>query len=252
MDSVKKRREKRQFQVFCKLYDAFPEGTIEDDRERPDFRVTTPTGVTIGIDLMDVYLAKGPRTQQAQECLRPRIADLAQKKWGESQGISVHVSVHFNPIYEIKKTEVEAIATNIVGIVKRIMPQTEGIAEESYGWLSRHYFPEAIHTISVLRSHDAPGTSFGAPYAEYIPRLMPDEVQRKLDHKRRKYDDYRAQCHSVWLVMNTDITPERLSSSFSIPDYTRRFEYITPFDKVFLLKHDTPELIELTVRSLSG
>ncbi len=237
--------EKRQLKVFRDLYSGFPEGRVIASEE-PDFIVHA--SIKVGIELTSLFWGEGNNhiPRQAQENIRYKICQKAREEYEKRCSPKIHVSVHFNEQFTLKKQDISSLAIRVVDFIGNNMPSENEIYEEEYDWNNRYHFPKEINAISIYRCTDLTKSCFSAPDSGYIPYCTDEDVKRVLTKKESKYDNYLRKCNEVWLLIN--INNGGISSTFDIPESTVDTKYKTRYDKVFLIQHRERRLFELSTQ----
>jgi hypothetical protein len=210
--------------------------------EEPDFLLYLPTHV-LGVELTDLFqqpLANG-RPRQEQEALREKVVDRARALYqalaDARRGLPVlYVSVYFNTRHILNRRSVEPLAT-----------QRLPVAGEGGTWThdghARDELPEALARLEARCVPGLRATFFASPDAGYVAPLTRADVERVLAAKEGKVHRYRRQCDEVWLVVSFD--RGRLSTLFEPGEEALASQYVSGFDRVFLLRQVRNELHEL-------
>lgn len=96
---------------------------------------------------------------------------------------------------------------------------------------------------------DRPGTScemlWGVGRGGVVPDLPSDSIRERVQDKESKIPRYLGKCSKVWLLIVEDgFAP---SSYFDIPDEVKSENYRSTFDRIFLFRNFSREVIELNV-----
>lgn len=249
MPLPKKEVERHYFDRFRQLYQPFPGGVITSTDE-PDFLVVDERQRT-GIELTELHRESQPGQAplQAMEAMRHRLAARAQDLYVQGGGPPVRCTIFMQEVH-IEKSQVESLASAIVGIAKRNLPVANASLSESYDWTNRDYFPEIIDTVSVRRIDAITETHFNCPGATWVPKLSSSDIIRTLAAKEPKYAAYRARCDQAWLLINADIGA--MSTWFDFESDALSGPFCTSFDRVFLMRHFGQALHDLPIVKPSG
>ena len=244
----KKDIEHAQLDAFRGLYLSFPDGYVVSSEE-PDFLIYCDDCV-VGLELTELYwkTPSGRLPRQSQENMRFKICRLAQTNWNGAGLPAVYVAVSFSPHKELKRKDRDRLASAIVAIAQRILPEHEGRSEEGYEWDNRDYFPEELDTVSVYRSDALTEAFFGAPDAAYIPHLQQEDLIRALSSKEIKYLMYCERVTEVWLLININCGSP--SMMFEVPKETIEAAYQSPYQRAFVLSHSARKLWQLKLAPL--
>ena len=239
----KKERERWFFEKLRGLQPDLRRGEVEQG-DRPDIRVVSSDGSTIGIEVTELLHSAQPNgdSLQAQESLSNRIVRRAQMLYEKLQREPVIASVHFDPAYNLHKADVPRLAKALEKLVGRNLPEVGEMAEEQYNWLNREYFPEEIHSILLHRFEGQAENFWNAGGGTYVPALRPEELSSIVAKKSSRVGDYRKSCDKLWLlIVANGVT---LASIWAIEREVVAKVNKGPFDRAFVL-HDLKRLYEL-------
>lgn len=189
----------------------------------------------------------GSSPQQAQESLRFRIAETAQCLYENGGHPNLYASIHFNPQYVLKKSEVQRLSKLIADVLVKNVPSIGQSYGEEYDWINRDYFPEEIMSISAYNFPSARQSRFYSPSAAFVPTIEEKDIRRVLLHKANKLARYRKRCNEVWLLINCVVG--QLSSFFKHEEAVLQLSYQSHFDRVFLCRHMEHKIHELFLHS---
>jgi len=246
MASNKKQRERYYLDRFIELLVPPLKGSIETTEE-PDFLVTNEAGC-LGIEVTELHrthTGEG-RPLQAEQSMRQRVIERANEIYELSGHPPVHASVCFNIHYPVQRHRVEELANNIVSLVVRNTPGLGGTRREKCNWENRDYFPEGLHMVFVNRLPRITKSFFRAPGATWVPNLTPEDIQRVLNAKERKYKAYLQQCDSAWLLINCDVPLMSTWFKFNLEAVSGTAR--SSFARVFVLRHFANRLYELRLK----
>ena len=122
IEKTQKEIEKRQLEVFKDLYSGFPEGRLIASEE-PDFIVHA--SIKVGIELTSLFWGEGNNhiPRQAQENIRYKICQKAREEYEKRCSPKIHVSVHFNEQFTLKKQDISSLAKRVVDFISNNMPR---------------------------------------------------------------------------------------------------------------------------------
>jgi len=249
MTSDKKKGERYYLDRFLRLLAPPLDGSIEAHEKPgfPDFLVTNGAGC-LGIEVTELHrthTGEG-RQLQADQSMRQRVIERAREIYDRSGYPPVHASVFFNKRYPVQKQRVEELANFVVNLVVRNTPSLGTRRHEKYRGENRDYFPEDLHIVSVNRFPNMTQSFFGAPGATWVPGLAPEDIERTLNKKERKYNAYLQHCDSAWLLINCDARSMSTWFNFNLEAVSGTFR--SSFERVFLLRHFASQLHELRLQ----
>ena len=245
----KKDRETAALKMLQRYLPDFPQGQVEQT-ETPDFLVRTNSGV-LGIELTLLHrdTPDGKSPMQEQEALQRQILQKTKELYDSRNGPPIHVTVHFNPNYRLRKRDVGTVPTSIMNLVLDAM-QTDGkceIKEDEGNWET---FPQAIAYVHPYRHCVLKQSTWCPISAEFVPALPAEQLQRAIDKKNLRCATYKRRCSEIWLLLVAE--GSGLSSMFGIPPELRSHRFCTSFDKVLLLGDFDGRVIELTTGKHEG
>jgi hypothetical protein len=128
----------------AKTLPKFPAGHLSKS-ENPDFLISNESG-TLGIELTRIFRKprQGESVLREQESLREQIVELAKARYDALGRVPIHVGVFFNDQIALRRRDVKPMATTLVDLAMRLMPDPGERREEEYNWVNREYFPEAV------------------------------------------------------------------------------------------------------------
>ena len=240
----KKDIERHYFDRFRALFQPFPEGLIKPTEE-PDFLVVG-SARSIGVELTELHRTAQPDRAplQATEAMRNRVAARAQELYLQNVLPPIRCTIFMQDTH-IEKSQVEQLASAVVDIALRNLPPPNSSVTESYNWVNREYFPEAINSISVHRLDAVKQNHFNCPATTWVPKLSHLDIERTLAAKEPKYSAYRRCCDEAWLLINSDIGS--MSTWFDFQSDAIARPFATSFDRVFIMRHFGQALHELTL-----
>ncbi|HEY4084148.1 MAG TPA: hypothetical protein VGM81_25960 [Burkholderiaceae bacterium] len=220
----------------------FPDGVIDGSGEEPDFRVRGQR--TVGIELTELHQpsdgqAKPPQGRQAD---RDKIVRRAREIY-DSQGLPfVDCRVHLKDVSLYPK-ELESLAQAVAELAARNVPSMGECKEEEPSWTTVASFPDLVDQIRVFRYPDMIESHFFASGTVWVAPLAPQDVQRALNSKEKKYAAYKAKCDEVWLVVV--VNAGFMSTWVDGAEPLRGVRFRTPFDRVLVVGGWGP-LVELS------
>lgn len=244
----KKERERYQLERFKAVLKDFPEGLIisgKDDGTEPDFFVQLPDGL-LGIELTEMYRQPEPnkRPMQADESVRRRIVERAQKLFEENGGPVLDVSVHFGMNEEWPETRVAELAPKIAKVVSDNPLQIGEHAWLENHWIDKDYFPFEINSLSVIRLPTRLRSCWVCPEASFVPEFTAVEIQKEIDRKNGRINSYQRKAPSaLWLLIIRGHSG--MSSVFDLASHVPEHVYVFDFDRVFLFNWFSQTYLEL-------
>jgi hypothetical protein len=222
---------------FKESFSDFPEGILCFD-DNPDVLVKTREGF-LGIEHTRLYWG----SLKEQESLEQRIVDHAKEMYEESGGPPLYINVLFDPNVRLRVKDIDSIASSLYGLICRYVPHVgERIDLEGWRFVSRGFSP-AVMMIFLDRPTASCEMSWGVGRGGVVPDLPSDSIRERIQDKESKKARYLGKCSKVWLLLVEDgFAP---SSYFDIPDGLKSENYKSTFDRIFLFRNFSREVIEL-------
>lgn len=176
---------------------------------------------------------------KVKENYQAEIIETARKIYCSSVHQPLYVTVNFDDNFILKRQDVESIAQNFCLAVREI-ENLDGIFEQvnylefwRLKYLLKNQIPKEIAGLWIVRGikdDELWSVSGGG----VITPLSADIIQKCINSKEIKAENYRKHCAEVWLLIVA--TGAGLSSMFDSrnEDFAQEI-YSSSFDKVFLL-----------------
>lgn len=224
---------------FKESFSEFPEGILCFD-DNPDVLVKTREGF-LGIEHTRLYWG----SLKEQESLEQRIVDRAKEMYEVSGGPPLYVNVLFDPNVRLRVKDIDSIASSLYGLVCRYVPNVgERVDLEGWRFVSRGFSP-AVTMIFLDRPSASCEMAWGVGRGGVVPDLPSDSIRERIQDKESKKARYLGKCSKVWLLIVEDgFSP---SSYFDISDEVKSENYKSTFDRIFLFRNFSREVIELNV-----
>jgi len=224
---------------FRESFSDFPEGLLCFD-DNPDVLVKTSDRM-LGIEHTRLYWGN----LKEQESLEQRIVDRAREMYEASGGPPLAVNVLFDPKVRLGVREIDSIAASLNRLVCRYVPNVGGRFDlEGWRFASRE-LSRAFRRIFIDRPSDPCEILWGVGRGGAVPHLSPDSLRESIQGKESKVGRYFEKCSKIWLLIVEDgFAP---SSYFVISDEVEKEIYKSKFDRIFLFRNFSREVIELKV-----
>ncbi|HEX9390764.1 MAG TPA: hypothetical protein VF928_05580 [Usitatibacteraceae bacterium] len=241
----KKEKERWYLDRFLGLLPSFQPGEVVA-HEGPDFLVGGERS-SVGVELTELHrsVPDGVTPGQAQEAMRERVVGRAKELFSAASAAPLYVSVLLNESISIGKSDVEPLAKKIAALLLSNCPAVGKRYEGRYDWVNRDRVPKQVHRLAAYNVPNSNRAFFYAPGATWVASLTSEVVQRVLDSKEPKIPAYRSQCVETWLVIAHDTN--RMSTWFELSYEPSNVEFVSSFDRVFLLNLFANKLEELNV-----
>lgn len=236
--------------AFKETVSDFPDGNIPEDQENPDFLIST-SEKTIGIEHTEIFheIKKSGTTLQAEESYIFKILHKAKKLYNESNNIPLIIWVDLRIGTDFKKRNIDSIAKNLVRIVEENIPEQESFNEVKKTWEIDDPLPKVVSSITIIRFGSLTKSSW-APIgiSGAMPNVPPEFVQKSIDKKNPKVEDYKKRCDEVWLVIVVygylpstlfEVSGKAISELYS-SNFDRTYLFDFQKNKSFLLKTVSP------------
>ncbi len=222
---------------FKESFSSFPEGILCFD-DNPDVLIKTPQGF-LGVEHTRLY-----RTLlKEQESLEQRIVDRAKEIYESSGGAPLYITVMFDSKIRLSVRDIESIAASLKGIVCRYIPNVgEPFVLEGWRFGSEGCSP-SVRTIFIDRPDNSCEMFWGVGRGGAVPDLASEQIRERIEDKEAKLGNYLSRCSKIWLLIVEDgFGP---SSYFVISDEVKKQIYESSFDRIFLFRNFSREVIEL-------
>lgn len=229
----KKEEERLYLDRFKDSIDDFPNGEIEEFEE-PDFLIRENNKI-VGIEVTKMFWERNPDElpQQAKESVHDLIAIKASKLHTENGLPTCHVSVHFSQT-KLKKKDTDTVARIIFDIVSKNIPRPGSSIQIPPNAWTCVPLPGELSAVSIHQIDEIGETFYSAPQFGWIPNLRADsDLQSTINVKNGRINAYRKNCDEIWLLINLGFGS--ISSQFDVPDDVLRHNYVTHFDRIYLL-----------------
>lgn len=237
--------------AFKETISDFPNGNIPEDQENPDFPITTPEK-TIGIEHTEVFheSKKNGTALQAEENYIFNILHKAKKFYNESKNIPLIVWIDLKIGTDFKKRNIDSIARNLVRIVEENIPEQDSFNEVKRTWEIDDPLPKVVSSIMIIRFGSLTESSWSPiGLSGAMPKVPPEFVQKSIDKKNPKVEDYKKRCAEVWLVIVVygylpstlfEVSGKALSEIYN-SNFDRTYLFDFQKKKSFLLKTVSPK-----------
>jgi hypothetical protein len=217
----------------------FPEGILCFD-DNPDVLVRTSEGM-LGIEHTRLYLGN----LKEQESLEQRIVDRAKEMYELSGGPPLLVNVLFDSKIRLRVKDIDSIAASLNRLVCNYVPDVGGRFDlEGWRSVSRGFSPSMM-MIFIDRPNNSCEMLWGVGRGSAVPDLTSDSIRESIQDKESKLGRYLDKCSKIWLLIVEDgFAP---SSYFVISNEVKKEIYKSKFDRIFLFRNFSCEVIELNV-----
>lgn len=236
--SKKKERERRIMQLFIESY---KNGTITviHEQEAPDFIVKV-NGNDIGVELTEVFqdsdlgISKLKQFSSEGSSFTEDFINLIQPHIP----FKFSIGINFNKNLPIKKSNKYNILKKLEDIC---VPAIINLKDREHLELENfyNYLPNEIDDIYIYRFDSMIASIDSRPEGGVVSRLTINHIKKILMSKEKKLLTYR-DCDQQWLLIREG---NYYSGSFSDIEIDLPIESL--FDKVFLFRTRTREIVEL-------
>jgi hypothetical protein len=236
--STKKDRERWIMDLFIESYKKENISIIKE-QEAPDFIINLE-GKEIGVELTEVFqdshLGTSKMKQESSDGAQftEDLIALIQR----NIPFTFSIGIHFNKNLPIKKSKKQKILKELEGIC---VPAMINLQDHEHLELENYYdsLPNEIDDIHVYRFDGMNESIDSRPEGGTVSRLTMSHLKTVLTNKESKLSSYQV-CDQQWLLIREG---NYYSGSFS--DVEIDLPIDTLFDKVFLFRTRTKEIIEL-------
>ncbi len=236
--STKKERERWVMTLFIESYKK-GKIVIVDEQEAPDFIVSVD-GNKIGVELTEVFqdshlgISRLKQRSSDGSSFTEDLISLIQP----SIPFKFSIGINFNKNLPIKKSKKQAILEKLEELC---VPAMINLKDHDHLELENYYdnLPDEIDDIYVYRFDAMDESIDSRPEGGIVSRLTINHLKTLLRSKEIKLSSYR-DCDEQWLLIREG---NYYSGSFSDVEIDLPIE--SRFDKVFLFRTRTREIIEL-------
>jgi hypothetical protein len=244
-----KHRELAHLLAFKESIPDFPDGEITEDKEHPDFQIST-SGKTVGIEHTEIFHVsrKNGTTLQAEENYIVQILSKSKKLYDSSNGVPVVVWVNFSIGAHFTKRRIEPIAKVLVSIVESNIPEANGTVEIRSTWKSEDPLPKEISSVTIILYEDRKQSGW-APIGlgGAVPEIPHEFVQKRITRKNEKVDEYRLRCDEIWLLIVVyGFFP---STWFDVSGSALEEFYVSDFDRTYLFDFQNTKAFRLSSKT---
>lgn len=232
-ETIKKEKEWKIIKALKRIWDNFPNGSIEESEE-PDFILKTSSCDTIGIELTEYFQKsgkKGSKLKQKEELIN-EIVEMAKKEFEEISNDKIMVSFNWSENLYVKGKEKQKIASNIAQLIHQHSKKLDGPIDIEYEDLPSQLQDIFSHSIEIYKNSGLQENEWNFIDAGIIGTTF-DEINKIISEKQKKIGDYLKKCDEIWLLIYTSIEPT-ISSSLTNKDLEKlkRHDFNSRFLKV--------------------
>lgn len=238
-------KEKFYFDRFNQQQGHFPASAITMS-DRPDVIITSDSTI-LGIDIREIHRPKTSKDKYSireTKALIDKIVDDAENKYTGICKTLLHIRVKFSPDISVPREDKDRLSSIIADAIhNEVSKHSLGEVVQIHLYQSQHHI-ELVESITGLYHPELPKSCWSADFGfQGAPILISDAIQNELNEKEKKIVGYRNRCSVVWLLL---VETGEYSSHYEdeLPVDVR---YSTSFDRVYLLRNPTGEVIELPI-----
>ena len=255
--------EKRHIESFWRCLNEFPNDTPQkQDPPEPDFFVEVDQGL-IGIEhtrLVRQRDERGVDIKGHYQCAKEimRLAELKFKNWSNSK---LRVSVRFACSYGLVAEEpfflsnrnIKPLSTFIAEFVAHHIPPS-GEREyfkdyDPYRNTFSNLYNEKIRSIEIVNcDHKASQSCWTHPQGGVVPQVYESRAFKEiLGKKGQKPSNYLKDYYQIWLLIVEDQGDQATYFDF---ENSEKPTVSSPFDRIFIFRYLTEEVVELSVANV--
>ena len=227
--------ELRYVEIFSGLRPDLRISDLRASTDPPDFACTID-GMKVAIEVTRFFLpSNDPFTPQAMDAYRQRMAtmlcDLHAKIGLPPSHISVRLSVEDNLRFLDSR---KLLAEQLVDFVADHISDCAGYVEFPPWSVPKHLVDAGVNSIAILRNDALTKGYWVFPHAAFIPESRSSSVQEIVTRKSGDTHKYAKSCDSLWLLIVSG--SGGLHSMIDFDGDVLTTEYVTTFDRIFLLR----------------
>lgn len=229
-----KAEERFYLDMFLRLTPDLAVSEIEPS-EAPDFLLSHDERI-VGVELVRFLFAntRGP-SPAAIENYRNQLANKLREEHNVRGIPPVHVSVHLgqDQVLLSRQQRLE-IGEQLLAFVASNLPPENSSMEFDYVSLPPDLFAMGVHAVHILRRNTLTKPFWSLPYASHLPESTADSLQAVINSKAPHVTTYRIRVQKLWLLIISGT--QGLHSMLDLDAGLLDAEYVTEFDRVFLLR----------------
>lgn len=214
--------------------------------ECPDFvwdEMEQPLGIEITRLFRDAR--EGERPMQAQESDQRTTVELARQLYEKRNLPNLDIRVIFGNT-EIKKSRRGFLAGKLADLIQQYLP-----APDSWIRFDNDFeddsIPEEISYLSIARLEGLTRNHWSVSDAGFVQEDFVLELQKKIDEKNLRLQQYLKKCSQCWLLIVAEGTGP--SSFFDLNENTAHHCYHSLFERTFFMEAFTHKVFELNTTS---
>ncbi len=202
-------------------------------------------GTDLGVEITEFYREeKRKRDESEQELL----VGEAQHLYVADDRVPLIVRFFWNDGVSTKRKDRSTLAQTLVAAVVNNMPSVDSWIEIEQDGEPSCPLPSAINSLKIERlSFDMTNNWFSPRFA-FVHGCSADEIQAIISRKNSRFLNYEGLCKRLWLLIAIEGTAP--SSWCELPAETRSHNYVSVFERVFLLERTPSRVIELPVTQM--
>lgn len=229
-------QEKYAFNKFLELYKKLPMG---EKSESPDFLIKTDNG-TIGVELTEIINERTKEYEPAQiYSLEGKITEHAKNEFTKLTKKKLLVSIEFRDNLRMNNGRIKELGQEIAQLLYN---QTLYLPDNElcYNGEVKGILPRELSLISFDVAPLLNELIWQPIRQKFIENLEAKHLNKVIEKKEKLISVYRTKADKIFLLMTKGFIPNSWYGDF----IDRRIKD-SQFDKVFLLRIMTNELIEL-------
>ncbi|WP_242926303.1 hypothetical protein [Pontibacter vulgaris] len=229
------------FKKLTELFPSLPKGRLSKP-EPPDFLIDTGTE-TIAVEITQIHNEKGPNEKfppAQKHATENSILETAQALFSQRNNIPLHMSFTFANNILLNEKQRQVLSRQICELVEN---ETYGRQlEEHFSFHLRYNLPQELLRVSGYYFPNVKGVSWYSAKGRLVPNLTKREILNIHRLKERKMSGYMDKVDKAILVIAEGLIP---NSWFDDVETFEQNEFVSQFDKVFIIRYLSDQLIEL-------
>jgi hypothetical protein len=173
-----------------------------------------------------------------------QITRRAQEIYESRDNPPVSVWPSFSNNARLGRSNVDALAEELAGIVEDNIPPKNESADLKQSWGPYPSLPRQFYALTILRYGGPDAPFWFPPMSGSEPELPTSLVEERIEDKNAKISDYRSRCDVVWLLIVVD--GSRPSTFFDVSGEALDKTYESYFDRTYLFNFQNDEAYQLT------
>jgi hypothetical protein len=233
--------EEHYFNLLNILYPILPKGKLSRP-EPPDFLIQNESE-TIAIEITQIHNEKEPNEKfppAQKHATENSILKTAEYLFSHNSGLPLYVRFHFSENLLLNLKQREILAERICQLVE--VETRDQVLSERFSFSVSKNLPDELIYVDGDYFPNVTDSCWYSAKGSFLPNLTKREILNVIRKKEKKMGNYIARVDKAILVIAEGEIP---NSCFNEIETFEKDELITKFDKVFIIRGISKQLIEI-------